>query len=58
MDEIGAGLRYIPYPELEMTLMYTHGSRTNTTTSSTAPTASHYKDVNADYIGIQAQINF
>lgn len=58
VDEIGVGLRYIPYPELEMTLMYTHGSRTNTTTSTTAPTASQYKDVNADYIGIQAQINF
>ncbi len=58
VDEIGVGLRYIPYPELEMTLMYTHGSRTNTNTSSTVPTANHYKDVNADYIGIQAQINF
>jgi hypothetical protein len=58
VDEIGVGLRYIPYPELEMTLMYTHGSRTNTNTSATVPTANHYKDVNADYIGIQAQINF
>lgn len=58
VDEIGVGLRYVPYPELELTLMYTHGSRTNTTTSTTAPAADHYKDVDADYIGLQAQINF
>lgn len=58
VDEIGVGLRYIPYPELELTLMYTHGSRTNTTSSTAATAADHYKNVNADYIGIQAQINF
>ncbi len=58
VDEIGIGLRYIPYPELELTLMYTHGSRTNTTSSTAAPSADHYKDINADYIGLQAQINF
>lgn len=58
VDEIGVGLRYIPYPELELTLMYTHGSRTNTTSSDKVTAADHYKDVNADYIGIQAQINF
>ncbi|MCX6856415.1 MAG: porin [Verrucomicrobia bacterium] len=51
VDEISLGLRYIPYPELEMSLMYTHGSRTNT---NVAP----YKEANADYIGLQAQINF
>ncbi len=58
VDEIGVGLRYMPYPEMELTLMYTHGSRTNTTTSTTAPAASQYKDVTADYIGLQAQLNF
>ncbi len=58
VDEIGVGLRYIPYPELELTLMYTHGNRTDTTTSTTASAASHYKEVNADYLGLQAQINF
>jgi hypothetical protein len=51
VDEIGIGLRYIPYPELELSLMYTHGSRTNT---ATAP----YGSTSADYIGLQAQINF
>jgi len=58
VDEIGVGLRYVPYPELEFTLMYTHGSRTNTTSSTSVNAADHYKDVKADYIGIQAQINF
>jgi|JI6StandDraft_1071083.scaffolds.fasta_scaffold00721_3 hypothetical protein len=58
VDELGVGLRYIPYPELELTLMYTHGSRTNTTSSTAAAAADHYKDVKADYIGLQAQINF
>lgn len=58
VDEIGIGLRYIPYPELEMTLMYTHGSRTNTNTSSSIPSSANYKENNADYIGLQAQINF
>jgi len=51
VDEVGVGLRYIPYPELEMTVMYNHGSRTNT---NVAP----YAGVNYDYIGLQAQINF
>jgi Phosphate-selective porin O and P len=51
VDEISLGMRYIPYPELEMSLMYTHGSRTNT---AVAP----YQEAKADYIGLQAQINF
>ncbi|MES2594380.1 MAG: porin [Verrucomicrobiota bacterium] len=51
VDEIGLGLRYIPYPELELTLMYTHGDRTNT---AVAP----YNQTRADYVGLQAQINF
>lgn len=53
VQEISVGLEYIPYPELELTLMYTHGTRTNTT-----DTAGLYRDVQADYIGVQAQINF
>jgi hypothetical protein len=55
VDEVGVGIRYIPYPELEMTLMYTHGSRTNT---GAPDAAGRYSDVDADYIGIQAQLNF
>lgn len=51
VDEIAFGLRYIPYPELELTLQYAHGSRTNT---SVAP----YEDHDGSYIGLQAQINF
>jgi hypothetical protein len=58
VDEIGLGLRYIPYPELELTLMYTHGNRTNTTSSTGANKADHYQNVRSDYIGIQAQVNF
>jgi len=58
VDEIGIGLRYIPYPELELTLMYTHGNRTNTTSSTGATRAAHYNSVRSDYIGIQAQVNF
>ena len=46
-------MEFIPYPELEVTLMYSHGSRTNTT-----DVAGRYREVNADYLGIQAQINF
>ncbi len=58
VDEIGIGLRYIPYPELELTLMYTHGNRTNTTSNTAVSRADHYQNVRADYIGIQAQVNF
>lgn len=53
VNEIALGLRYVPYPELELTVQYTHGTRTNTT-----DTAGLYRDVQADYIGVQAQINF
>lgn len=53
VEEISIGFEYIPYPELELTVMYTHGTRTNT-----ADTAGLYRDVQADYIGVQAQINF
>jgi hypothetical protein len=31
VDEIAVGFEYIPYPELELTLMYCPGTRTNTT---------------------------
>jgi len=55
VDEIGVGIRYIPYPEMELTLMYTHGSRTNTAV--VAPSGK-YEDINANYIGLQAQLNF
>lgn len=51
VDEIGVGIRYIPYPELELSFMYNRGTRTNTTV---AP----FPDVKYDYIGLQAQINF
>lgn len=50
-DELGLGVRYIPYPELELSLMYNTGTRTNTTT---AP----FPDVHYSYLGLQAQINF
>lgn len=53
VEEVSIGLRYLPYPELELTMQYTHGTRTNT-----ADTAGLYRDVQADYIGVQAQINF
>jgi len=53
VQEVAIGLEYIPYPELEMTLMYSHGSRTNTT-----DIAGRYREVDADWLGIQAQINF
>lgn len=58
VDELGIGIRYIPYPELELTLMYTHGDRTNTTSSDKVNAADHYQNIKANYIGIQAQINF
>lgn len=53
VEEVSIGLEYIPYPELELTLQYTHGMRTNT-----SDTAGLYRNVQADYIGVQAQINF
>lgn len=53
VNEIGIGARYIPYPELELSLMWNHGSRTNTTA-----TAAGFPTVQYDYIGMQAQINF
>ncbi|MBB5033716.1 porin [Prosthecobacter vanneervenii] len=51
VNEVGFGFRFIPYPELELTAMYMHGMRTNT---NLAP----YSNVNYDYVGIQAQVNF
>lgn len=51
VNEVGVGFRFIPYPELELTAMYMHGMRTNTVV---AP----YANVNYDYLGIQAQVNF
>ncbi len=53
VEEVSIGFEYIPYPELELTVMYTRGTRTNTTDA-----AGLYRDVQADYIGVQAQINF
>lgn len=51
VNEVGVGVRFIPYPELELTAMFMHGMRTNT---NVAP----YNNVNYDYLGIQAQVNF
>ncbi len=51
VDEWAVGLRYIPYPELELTLQYVHGDRTNTVV---AP----YEQHDGNFIGLQAQINF
>lgn len=51
VNEVGIGFRFIPYPELELTAMYMHGMRTNT---NVAP----YNNVNYDYLGLQAQVNF
>ena len=51
VDEWAVGLRYIPYPELELTVQYMHGDRTNT---AVAP----YDQHDGNYIGLQAQINF
>ncbi len=51
VNEVGVGFRYIPYPELELTAMFMHGMRTNT---NVAP----YSNVNYDYLGLQAQVNF
>ncbi|MDP1590975.1 MAG: porin [Prosthecobacter sp.] len=57
VDEIAVGFEYIPYPELELTLMYSQGTRTNTT-DNPAGAGARYRDVNYSYLGIQAQINF
>ena len=57
VSEVAFGLRYVPYPELEMTLMYSQGTRTNTT-DNPAGAGPRYRDVNVSYIGLQAQINF
>ena len=57
VDEIAIGLEYIPYPELELSLMYAHGTRTNTNDAPTA-TSAGFRDVDYSYLGIQAQINF
>lgn len=57
VSEVAFGLRYIPYPELEMTLLYSNGTRTNTT-DNPAAAGPRYRDVNVSYIGLQAQINF
>lgn len=51
VDEVGFGFRFIPYPELELTAMFMHGTRTNT---NVAP----YGSTKYDYLGIQAQVNF
>ena len=51
VNEVGVGLRYIPYPELELSAMFMHGNRTNT---NVAP----YTNTSYDYLGIQAQVNF
>ncbi len=57
VNEVAFGLRYIPYPELEMSLIYSNGTRTNTT-DNPAAAGTRYRDVNVSYIGLQAQINF
>ncbi|WP_395737397.1 porin [Prosthecobacter sp.] len=51
VNEVGVGFRFIPYPELELTAMFMHGMRANT---NVAP----YGNVNYDYLGVQAQVNF
>jgi hypothetical protein len=51
VNEIGFGMRYIPYPELEISAMYMHGTRTNTNVAPYGSTA-------YDYMGLQAQVNF
>jgi len=57
VDELALGFEYIPYPELELTLMYASGTRTNTQDNPTAA-GPRYRDVNYHYLGLQAQINF
>ena len=57
VNEIAVGFEYIPYPELEISLMYARGSRTNTT-DNPAGAGARYRDVDYSYLGLQAQINF
>lgn len=57
VNEVALGVEYIPYPEVELTLMYATGTRTNTT-DNPAVAGPRYRDVNYHYLGIQAQINF
>ena len=57
VNEVAFGLRYVPYPEFEMTFMYSNGTRTNTG-DNPAAAGPRYRDVNVSYIGLQAQINF
>lgn len=57
VDELAIGFEYIPYPELELSLMYATGTRTNTT-DNPAGAGPRYRDVNYSWLGIQAQINF
>lgn len=53
VDEIDAGLEYSPWPELELTLMYTHSfERTNTRTAPFDLTE------NAHRVGAQVQWNY
>ena len=58
VNEVALGVEYIPYPELELTLMYAMGTRTNTTDNPNAVASPRYRDVNYHYLGLQAQINF
>jgi hypothetical protein len=58
VNELALGFEYIPYPELEFTLMYAAGTRTNTVDNPAAVAGPRYRDVNYHYLGIQAQINF
>ena len=57
VNELAIGVEYIPYPELELTLMYAMGTRTNTR-DNPAAAGPRYRDVNYHYLGVQAQINF
>lgn len=57
VNEIAIGFEYIPYPEIEITLMYAMGRRTNTM-DNPAVAGPRYRDVDYSYLGIQAQINF
>jgi hypothetical protein len=57
VNEWAIGLRYIPYSELELSLMYSTGNRTNTSQTSTG-SSSPYDQARVDYLGLQAQINF
>jgi hypothetical protein len=58
-NELALGVEYIPYPEVEITLMYATGTRANSTDNpGGAATLPRYRDVNFHYLGIQAQINF